>query len=329
MSETQLIRTEAMAVSPTTADAPSKNPAFVYLSSLSPSTRPGSKQRLRRATGFFMGEERDIFTFNWASIRYPHLVALRSRLAESGLSVGGCNCILSCVKAVLRECWRLQLLTGEDFHRAIDVKSIRGSSLPRGRALEVGEVQSLFRCCSDDSGASGDRDAAALSILLAGGLRRQELVDLDLQDYDEATGSLMVRHGKGNKGRQCYLCRSAREILNFWLKRRGKESGPLLGKCRKGRNGRIVLERLGTSAIYRALNKRARQAGVKRFSPHDCRRTFVSDLLDRGGDLAMVQRLAGHSSPSTTSLYDRRPEELKKRQAELLVLPLYKVLGHE
>lgn len=51
-----------------------------------------------------------------------------------------------------------------------------------------------------------------------------------------------------------------------------------------------------SDAVLKILKRRASQAGVDEFSPHDFRRTFCSDLLDAGIDIATVQKLAGHAS---------------------------------
>lgn len=74
--------------------------------------------------------------------------------------------------------------------------------------------------------------------------------------------------------------------------------------------GRICGQRISDHAIYAALRKPLVEAGVARLSPHDLRRTFVSDLLDAGIDLATVRRLAGHTSSAT-----------KRRAVEALHVP--------
>jgi integrase len=87
------------------------------------------------------------------------------------------------------------------------------------------------------------------------------------------------------------------------------------------KSGKINRKRMNPPSIYDMLKKRARQAGVPDFSPHDLRRTFVGDMLDRGVDIATVANIAGHASVDTTRRYDRRPDETKKQAATKLHFP--------
>jgi site-specific recombinase XerD len=74
-------------------------------------------------------------------------------------------------------------------------------------------------------------------------------------------------------------------------------------------------------AIHNMLQNRANEAGVKKFSSHDLRRTFASNLLDAGADIAKVSKMAGHASVQTTARYDRRPEEANRKAAGLFHVP--------
>jgi len=76
--------------------------------------------------------------------------------------------------------------------------------------------------------------------------------------------------------------------------------------------GAIIVKRLSVQAVYHRFAKLAQRAGVESFSPHDMRRSFVSDLLDAGEDIVTVQQLAGHANVQTTASYDRRPAEVKR-----------------
>jgi site-specific recombinase XerD len=80
--------------------------------------------------------------------------------------------------------------------------------------------------------------------------------------------------------------------------------------------------RLSDQTIYNVIDRRAAQAGlIKKTTPHDMRRTFVSDLLDVGVDLSTVSKMAGHEDTNTTMRYDRRSSKVMQDAAEKLDVP--------
>lgn len=81
------------------------------------------------------------------------------------------------------------------------------------------------------------------------------------------------------------------------------------------------------TALVKMLEKRRAQASVKSLSWHDFRRTFAGNLLDNGYDLVTVQKLMGHSSPTTTAGYDRRGEEVRRKAARSLHVPYRRRVG--
>jgi integrase len=257
----------------------------------------------------------DPVTAPWGALRYQHTAALRARLAET-YSFRTANLHLAALRGVLKEAWRLGQMSADAYHAAADLEPVRGSREPAGRHVARLELRDLFAACG--GGPAGARDRALLALLVGAGLRRSEAVALCVSDY-AANGALRVV-GKGNKGRTAYITNAAQEALDAWLAIRGDAPGPLLCPVRRG--GRIELRHMSDSAVRLRCVALARRAGVISFSPHDLRRTFVSDLLDAGADLAAVQALAGHSSPAVTARYDRRGERAKVRAAMLVDLPL-------
>jgi len=212
-------------------------------------------------------------------------------------------------------------MSAEEHQRATDLKAIKGAKAAqaeKGRHLKPGEFAALIGVCLDGTQA-GIRDACLIAVGYVCGLRRAELAGLQLDDYNQDESTLIIRHGKGNKERVIPLAEGAREALSDWLTIRGSAPGALFVAIRKGDH--VTLAPLTAQSVYDILSKRAEQAQVKRFSPHDLRRTFAGDLLDAGADLATVQKLMGHSSANTTAGYDRRDARAKKDAVNKLHVP--------
>jgi len=128
-----------------------------------------------------------------------------------------------------------------------------------------------------------------------------------------------IRRGKGRKDRLAYLTNGGAQALAAWMTVRGDTVGSLCHPVNKG--GRVLPRRLTDQVVLRLLRRRATDAGVAGCSPHDLRRTFIGDLLDRCADIATVKHLAGHANVTTTARYDRRGEVTKQRAAGLLHVP--------
>jgi site-specific recombinase XerD len=296
------------------------NPAAVYLAGLSTrSSRRTMLGALDTVAGLLSSGAHDATTLNWAALRYPHTVALRAKLVEV-YAPSTANKMLSALRGVLKAAWRLGLVSAEDYRRAADLAPVSGETLIAGRDIGDDELAALMRVCEGDPGPGGARDAGMIGVLYICGLRRRELVDLDLGDYNRRDHSLHVR-GKRNKERTVYLASGAVGALSDWLAIRGDALGALFWPIDKA--GRPQRRRLSTQAVWKRVKRRAAQAGLIALSPHDFRRTFVGDLLDRGVDISTVSRLAGHSSVETTARYDRRPERVKRAAAMKLELPYH------
>lgn len=291
------------------------HPALGYLATLSEGSRPTMRHALNEIASTLTNGECDLTTLDWAALRYKHTSAVRTALKQK-YAPATASKMLCALKGVLKEASRLDLISLLDYAKAIDFKSIKQNSKLKGRALSKDEITSLINVCKADKTPKGARDAALIAILRGTGIRRTEVVKLDLKDFNPETGALEVRRGKGDKDRLVYLPESAICYVDSWIDIRGDEPGALL--CPIVYTGHLKIRNLCSDTVLRVVQRRAKQAGVESFSPHDFRRTFCSDLLDAGVDIVTVQKLAGHASVETTAKYDRRGEETKRKAVQKL-----------
>jgi integrase/recombinase XerD len=301
-----------------------QNPAAVYIASLGGIRSTGGRTQAQALRVIAQAMGTDPERLAWGNLRYQHTAAIRARLAAS-YSPASANKMLSALRQVLKHARRLGQIEGADYDNAIDLDPVTGETLPAGRELSTGEILALMTVCQKDKNThAGTRDAAIIGIMYAAGLRRDEVIKLDVEDYEPETGKLIVK-GKRSKQRSAYILNGAGQAVNDWLQIRTTQPGPLFISIRKNGNmqkgGNMEYSRMTSQAIYNMLAKRAEQAGIKNFSPHDMRRTFISHLLDAGADISTVSKMAGHANVQTTARYDRRPEEAKRKAASLLHVP--------
>ena len=296
-----------------------RDPHAIYLASLAPSGRKAMQANLRTFARTLTAGQVAVEDLPWAALGAQHLSYCKAQWASEGAAPSTINTRLAGVKGVLRAAWLIGLMSTDAYQRAIAIKPASGSRQPAGRALSLGELQALFAACRADRTAAGPRDAALLAILYGTGVRVSELSALQLSDWNADKSRLTIL-GKGNKQRYCFLSNGSLNALTDWLTVRGQIPGRIfLGIYRSGRIN--TKSGMSPQSIAGRIKKRAEQAGVKSCSPHDFRRSHISDALDNGADIAAVAANAGHASVMTTAKYDRRGVRAQRKAAATVHVP--------
>lgn len=152
------------------------------------------------------------------------------------------------------------------------------------------EVAQFFEACGNL------KHRAAFGVLYCAGLRTREARLLEIRDVDSQRGLIHVREGKGNKDRYSLLSATLLRTLRvYW---RAYRPQTLLFP------GRNPAEPIHKSAWNSAAERVARHAGIrKQVTCHVLRHSFATHLLEAGVDIVTIQKLLGHASLKTTSLY--------------------------
>jgi site-specific recombinase XerD len=157
----------------------------------------------------------------------------------------------------------------------------------------------------------GKRDRAILAVFLFHAVRRAELCFLRVKDYSERRGvKHFCVHGKGGKIRYVPAHPRAIQLLEEYLDtagHRGDASGALFRSVAP--NNRNQAKRLNSGSVYRnVVMHYCKRLGIaaEGLGPHALRATSATNALSNGSDITEVQEWLGHSSISTTRLYDKR-----------------------
>jgi integrase/recombinase XerD len=152
------------------------------------------------------------------------------------------------------------------------------------------------------SAPSQPRDGAFLMTVYACGLRISEARELKISDIDRPRMQLRVRKGKGAKERVLPLSkRLLKELGDYWRAQRLGYSSQNIAWLFVGETAG---EPIGISTAQKLYNRAVQKSGVRRKGGiHVLRHSFATHLIESGVELNLVQRLMGHSSLLTTSIY--------------------------
>ncbi len=166
-------------------------------------------------------------------------------------------------------------------------------SLPRYLTFE--QSASLLRAVS---GPNEKRDYAILMLFLNCGIRRSELVGLNLTDVYEDRVRVV---GKGNKERFVYFGTPCRKAIEAYLPERQKK----VLSDNRALFGSRDSNRISVSAVHRLVKKYLLMAGLdaEHFSAHKLRHTAATMMLSGGVDVKTVQEVLGHENLNTTQIY--------------------------
>jgi integrase len=260
----------------------------------------------------------------WWTLRYAHTIAIRDHLSAQTNDHGDpwapayVNKHLVAIRQILLTSRRLGHMSAEDWLNTADLEKVDGSREPAGRAVGEDEIANVLRVCVADDSPAGIRDAALIAYLAITGCRRAEAAGARRSNYNPANRTTRFI-GKGDKERTSPLNEHAAIWLNRWLALVPSGPGPLFRPIHW--SGQIRDRAMSPAAIEHILTKRCDQAKTARFTPHDLRRTWVSNMLGSGADLVLAQKGMGHAAASTTARYDRRGDADLAAAVERLWFP--------
>lgn len=154
------------------------------------------------------------------------------------------------------------------------------------------------------------QETALLETLFATGMRVSEVVSLGIGQIDTERQVVSV-YGKGNRQREIpIVCESVREALSQHLTLRKRAAIQLDAPLFVNRRGR----RMSDQSVRAMLRRHSIRIGAPQITPHMLRHTIATLLLEDGADLRHIQRLLGHSSITTTTIYVHVSER-SQRQA--------------
>jgi site-specific recombinase XerD len=213
-------------------------------------------------------------------------------LAETGMSIGYRNRIMTGVRFLFRVTLRRLDLAAEIYHLREPQK------IPL--VISPDETKRLLAV------ASSLKARVLLSLGYGCGLRASEVIRLKVKHIDSAQKIIRVEQSKGRKDRNVMLSPETLDLLRQWWKARRHHDATTPLQERWLFPGRRPGKPMTTRQLSRLFHEAADAAGIKKgVTLHALRHSFATHLLERGTDIRIIQALLGHDKLDTTARYTR------------------------
>ncbi|MHC4091581.1 MAG: tyrosine-type recombinase/integrase [Planctomycetota bacterium] len=233
----------------------------------------------------------------------------RSHLVERGLAAATINRRLASLRSLVKLARTLGMVPW-----TLEVANVRTEPYRDTRGPGRGGVRALLEELETRQDPKAIRDRTIVRLLFDLGLRRGEVVSLDVEHVDLEAGTLAVL-GKGRDTRvKLTLPEPTTQTLQAWLQARGAEPGPLFTNFDRAGKG----NRLTGRSLHRIVWTLGRRVGLD-VRPHGVRHAAITEALDlTGGNVRSVQRFARHRDVRVLNLYDDNRTDLGGQVARLV-----------
>ncbi len=248
----------------------------------------------------------DYQTENIDTIPYSVIRSWVVKLVDEGITNRTVNRKIAALKAYYKFLLRIGHITINPLSKHKALKTSKKLEIP----FSAKEMETVMAQIHYPQDFEGIRDKLLIELLYVTGIRRAELINLQLGSLDLHAKTIKVL-GKRNKERIIPLLPSTIPLFNDYLEARNLLAPPADER-------HVFLTKLGNkmyeTLVYRTINGYFSKVSSKvKKSPHILRHTFATHLLNQGADLNSVKELLGHSSLASTQVYTHNSiAELKK-----------------
>ena len=227
-------------------------------------------------------------------------------LVDSGISNSSVNRKVASLKAFYKFLLKTKQIDTNPLSKHKSLKSPKKIQIP----FSEDEINKVLNQIKYKDGFEGIRDKLIIDLFYTTGIRRSELISLELTNLNLANGTIKVL-GKRNKERIIPLLPIIVNQIKIYVSERNALSAIF------DTNSFFLLlngNKLNETFVYRLINDYFSHVSEKvKKSPHMLRHTFATHMLNHGADLNSIKELLGHSSLASTQVYTNSSlNELKK-----------------